>query len=177
MDKTFIKYNSFQELKSEIHWVSGPWPGKLALAARPRGGDWLEDEITRWQRADIQTVFSLLTPEEEADLDITQEARTAQAHGMTFLSFPIPDRHVPESISQLTTALAQLDAELTAGRNVVLHCRQGIGRTGLVAACLLISKGLDAETAIQRLSEARKAAVPETQEQRRWIDYYDARRI
>src|SRR5215831_14148883 len=134
-------------MKSEIHWVSGPWPGKLALAARPRGGDWLEDEISAWQRADIQTVFSLLTPDEEAELDLAQEARTAQAQGMTFVSFPIPDRSVPGS--QLTTALAQLDAELMAGRNVVLHCRQGIGRTGLVAACLLISKGLDAETAIQ----------------------------
>src|SRR5215475_2527113 len=113
MDRTIVKYNSFIEMKAEIHWVAGPWPGKLALSARPRGGEWLEDAITAWQqRGGIDTVFSLLTPEEEFELDIVQEARITQALGMTFLSFPISDRHVPESISQFATALARLDAEL-----------------------------------------------------------------
>lgn len=157
---------------TKLHWVDGIWPGKLALAARPRGGDWLEDEIISWQRAGVDTVCSLLTPEEEADLDMAQESSTAQAHGMRFLSFPIPDRQVPVSASRLATALVQLEAELAAGRNVVLHCRQGIGRTGLVAACLLLTKGIDPETAIKRLSQARGTAVPETPEQRRWIDHY-----
>jgi protein-tyrosine phosphatase len=88
------------------------------------------------------------------------------------LSFPFPDREVPVSESSLSDALAQLDRELAAGRNVVLHCRQGIGRTRLVAACPLITKGLDPETAVRRLSAARGAAVLETSEQRRWIDRY-----
>ena len=50
---------------TELYWVDGPWLGKLALAARPRGGDWLEDEMANWRRAGIDTVLSLLTPEEE----------------------------------------------------------------------------------------------------------------
>jgi protein-tyrosine phosphatase len=157
---------------TKLHWVEGPWPGKLALAARPRGGDWLEDEIAAWRREGIDAVFSLLTPEEETDLDIAKEASLARAHGMKFLSFPIPDRQVPESESRLAKALEQLEAELAAGRNVVLHCRQGIGRTGLVAACLLLTKGLDPDTAVKRLSAARGTAVPETPEQRKWIDRY-----
>jgi hypothetical protein len=40
---------------------------------------------------------------------------------MKFLSFAIPDRQVPESEAKLTEALEKLDAELVAGRNVVLH--------------------------------------------------------
>ncbi len=32
-------------LGTTLYWVRGPWPGKLALAARPRGGEWLDDEI------------------------------------------------------------------------------------------------------------------------------------
>ena len=157
---------------TKLHWVDGPWPGKLALAARPRGGDWLEDEITSWQRGGVNTVFSLLTDEEEHDLDIAREEAVVQAHGMNFLSFPIPDRQVPDSESNLAKALDLLNGELAAGKNVVLHCRQGIGRTGLVAACLLLTKGIDPETAIRRLSAARGASVPETPEQRRWIDHY-----
>src|SRR5205814_8025631 len=82
---------------TKLHWVSGPWPGRLAVASRPRGGDWLEDEIASWRQAGIDTVFSLLTPEEERDLDLADEGHQVRAHGMKFVSFPIPDRQVPSS--------------------------------------------------------------------------------
>ena len=157
---------------TELYWVDGPWPGKLALAARPRGGEWLRDELENWRRAGVHTVFSLLTPEEEQDLDLLHEDRETRAHDMTFRSFPIPDRQVPDSETKLAKVLAKVDKELASGRNVVLHCRQGIGRSGLVAACFLVTKGLDAGAAIKRLSAARGAPVPETAEQRRWIDHY-----
>jgi len=159
-------------MSTKLHWVDGPWPGKLALAARPRGGEWLEDEIASWRGSGVDTVFSLLTGEEEQDLDITSERAEAQAHGMNFLSFPIPDRQVPASEGRFADAIEQLDMELASGKNVVVHCRQGIGRTGLVAACLLLTKGVAPETAVRRLSAARGAAVPETAEQRSWIDHY-----
>ena len=54
-------------MSTELRWVEGPWKGKLAIAARPRGGDWLGDEIEAWRRLGIATVVSLLTPEEERD--------------------------------------------------------------------------------------------------------------
>ncbi len=157
---------------TKLHWVDGPWPGNLALAARPRGGDWIEDEIASWRREGVDTVFSLLTAEEEVDLELTEERAAARAHDMEFLSYPIPDRQVPDSEAGLAKGLARLEAELAMGRNVVLHCRQGIGRTGLVAACLFVAKGIDSQTAVSRLSAARGTAIPETSEQRQWIDHY-----
>ena len=159
---------------TELHWVNGPWPGKLAMASRPRGGDWLEDEMAAWHRAGIDTVLSLLTPDEEQDLDLKTEARETKAQGMKFASLPIPDREVPTSESEVSATLDRLDADLSAGKNVVLHCRQGVGRTGLVAACLLVSKGLTPEAAVKTLSAARGSQVPETTEQRLWIDHYAA---
>lgn len=93
---------------------------------------------------------------------------------MAFLSFPIPDRQVPHSRTELASVLERIDSELAVGKNVVVHCRQGIGRSGLVSACLLVSKGLSPERTVQRLSAARGSAVPETEEQRRWIDHYAA---
>jgi protein-tyrosine phosphatase len=119
-------------------------------------------------------VVSLLTADEEADLDLKMESTVAADWGMRFLSFPIVDRQVPESEGGLAAALARVDRELASGKNVVLHCRQGIGRTGLVAACLLLTKGLDPKAAVQRLSSARGLAVPETTEQREWIDRFAA---
>ena len=120
----------------------------------------------------MHTVFSLLTPEEERDLDLLHEERETKGHAMAFQCFPIPDRQVPDSETKLAKVLEKLDKELGSGKNVVLHRRQGIGRSGLVAACLLVTKGLETRSAIKRLSAARGAPVPETAEQRRWIDHY-----
>ena len=159
-------------MSTELHWVDGPWPGKLALASRPRGGDWLEDEMAAWRRSGIDTVLSLLTPDEEQDLDLEQEARDVKSRGMRFVTLPIPDRQVPSSESEVSAVLDRIDADLSAGKKVVVHCRQGVGRSGLVAACLLLAKGVSPETAIKTISAARGTPVPETAEQRRWIDHY-----
>ena len=157
---------------TELHWVPGPWPGKLALAARPRGGEWLEDEIAGWRSAGVDTVVSLLEQDEERDLDLSDEGKAVRAHSMRFKPLPIGDRQVPLSEIDFSRKIDELDRELAAGRNVVVHCRQGIGRTGLMAGCLLVVRGVEPESAVRRVSEARGAAVPETAEQRRWIDHY-----
>jgi protein-tyrosine phosphatase len=161
-------------MRTELHWVQGPWPGKLAVAARPRGDDWLGDEIEGWRKAGVDMVLSLLTAEEERDLGLRAEADQVQTRGMKFLSLPIPDRDTPASESELTSVLEQMDAALSAGKNVIVHCRQGIGRSGLVASCLLLSKGLSPKAAVERVVAARGASIPDTPEQRRWIDQYAA---
>ena len=61
-------------MATELHWITGPWPGKLALAARPRGGDWLEDEIAHWHHSGVDTVLSLLSPDEEPTHGLGDEA-------------------------------------------------------------------------------------------------------
>jgi protein-tyrosine phosphatase len=159
---------------TELHWLDGSWPGKLALAARPRGGDWIEDEVDKWKRAGVDVVLSLLTLEEEKDLDLRNEAAAVRGAGMEFTSFPIPDRQVPGSETKLAMVLETIGARLAAGKNVLVHCRQGIGRSGLVAACLLVTKGLSPGTAVEQVSAARGVRIPETTEQRDWIDHYAA---
>ena len=77
---------------TRLYWVDGPWPGKVALAARPRGGDWLEDEVAGWHREGIGAIVSLLKPEEGCELGLENEGREAQAQGLQFISLPIEDR-------------------------------------------------------------------------------------
>lgn len=161
-------------MASQLFWVDGPWLGKLAVAGRPRGGDWLADEITRWKNAGVDRVLSLLTPAEQHELDLEDESNKVQAHGMGFSSFPIEDRATPASRANFATTIEQFDAALAAGKNVLIHCRQGVGRSGLVAACLLVAKGLVPDQAVKRVSAARGLSIPETAEQRSWIDHYAA---
>jgi len=159
-------------MRSELYWVHGPWSGKLALSARPRGGDWLPDEIANWKQAGINAVVSLLTAEEERDLDLLKETGEARRAGLTFIPFPILDRDVPRSEATLNELLTKMHEQVSAGRNVLVHCRQGIGRTGLVVASLLIRSGMSPGAAVDAVSAARGVTVPETSEQRQWIERY-----
>lgn len=159
-------------MSTRFYWIDGPWAGKLALSARPRGGDWLKGEIDDWRRAGINSVLSLLTPQEELDLDLRDEVTETRKLGLEFTSFPIPDRQVPPSQAKLGEVLDKLNKTLSAGRNVLVHCRQGIGRAGLVGACLLIKNGMSPGAALDALSAARGVAIPETMEQRNWIERY-----
>ena len=159
-------------ISTNLYWIPGPWVGKLAIAARPRGGDWLGNEMRGWQEAGVSTVLSLLTEDEAADLDLVAESGAARSAGMTFRSLPIPDRQVPSSPSQVAPVLEELDADLSAGDNVVIHCRQGVGRSGMIAACLLVVRGTNPASAVATVGKARGTAVPETPEQRHWIDLF-----
>ena len=155
-------------MHTELYWIEGPWPGRLAISARPRGGDWIEDELKGWRRYGIDTVVSLLTPDEEESLDLQPEGQLCQDIGLSFRSFPIVDRSVPSQI-EAVSFIQQLDAELAQGKNLVVHCRQGIGRSGLIAAGLLVARGVSPEDAMERASAARHVPIPETLGQRLWI--------
>src|SRR5712692_5424259 len=112
-------------MRTELYWVEGSWPGRLAIMPRPRGGDWLEDEIRSWRRSGVDVVVSLLTPDEVADFDLTDEGALCQANDMQYVSFPINDRGVPASRESASVLVARLADFLKAGKNVAIHCRQG----------------------------------------------------
>jgi protein-tyrosine phosphatase len=159
---------------TELFQVEGPWPGQLAISPRPRGGDWLEEEIISWRRVGIDIIVSLLEPSEAADLNLGNEAMQSEATGIQFFSFPIVDRSIPASSSDIHGFLGKIDAKLNQGKNVAVHCRQGIGRAGLMAAALLIERGLSPEDAICRVSAGRRVPIPETEEQRLWLESFAA---
>jgi protein-tyrosine phosphatase len=161
-------------MPGEFYPVDGPWRGKLWIAARPRGDDWLYDEMRRWRGEGFDEVLSLLTPDEARDLGLENESAAAQDSGLTFLSLPIADRDIPSSETAFVHTMEALDSSLAEGRTVVVHCRQGIGRSGIAAACVLVLNGIGSENAIEQVSRARGLTVPETDAQREWIARYAA---
>jgi protein-tyrosine phosphatase len=156
-------------LKAQVYWIDGPWPGRVGILPRPRGGDWLDDELRSWKNAGLDVVVSLLMPDEALELDLEQEAQTCKNLGIEFLSFGIPDRGVPASRRETSELLKRIHRFLAAGLSVAVHCRQGIGRSGLMAGCLLILWGAKPSDAVTQISRQRGCEVPETAEQRTWL--------
>lgn len=156
-------------MRAEVYWVSGPWPGRLGIVPRPRGGDWLADEVHSWRDSGLDVVTSLLTPEEVPELGLQEEAERSRAEGLEFHAFPIPDRGVPSSRAEMARLVKDLETALRSGKNVAVHCRQGIGRSSLVVASLLASAGEDPDEAFRRIEKARGTSVPDTDEQRAWV--------
>ena len=149
--------------------IEGPWRGRLAIIARPRGGEWLEEELQALKEAHFDVVLSLLTSEEADELGLSKEAQLSAKHGLEFLSFPIPDLGVPAPPNAAREFLNELLNALRAGKQVAIHCRQGIGRSGLIATSLLVMEAIDPFTAFRKVSAARNLAVPETDQQRDWV--------
>jgi len=164
-------------MNPDLFWVPGPWRGKLAVTARPRGGDWLEDEASGWHRAGIDVVVSLLEEEEAADLDLAHERDVAESNGVHFVSFPIPDRGVPASTPDALTLFRDIAGALEEGKTVAVHCRQSIGRSGLIAAGFLLTSGIGVDKAIEVVSAARGQSIPETAAQLRWLRHLPSAKL
>ena len=156
-------------MRAMFYSVQNVPTGKISIMARPRGGDWLRDEVKALHEAGVDVLVSLLTPDEVRELDLGEEAECCYDQGIIYLSFPIPDRSVPPFSSLTFTFLEQLKVSLSEGKQIVFHCRQGLGRAALMAASVLVLIGFSAEQAFEQLTLARGYSVPETEEQRAWI--------
>ena len=65
-------------------------------------------------------------------------------------------------------------SHLRDDRSVAIHCRIGVGRSALVAACVLGALGQSLEAAWQSIQQARKTSVPDTPEQRSWVTSFSS---
>ena len=156
-------------MSKDVHWIEGPWKGRLAIVQRPRGGDWLEDEVRRWKQSGLQVVVSLLVPDEDVHFQLEREKAVCEANAMRFVSYPIADRGVPQSPDATVSLVQELERELEGGKSVGVHCRQSIGRSALIAACVMVAAGKEPDEAFEIISAARGLPVPETNEQREWV--------
>lgn len=154
---------------SEIYWIRDREPPQLAIVARPRGDDWLVDDIAGLKAGGIDVLISFLQRYEEEELGLRDEKRVAGEVGLEFISFPIPDREVPRDISRFRQFVAELADRVRAGKRIGAHCRGCIGRSTVLIASVMIALGSDAESALRQIERARGFNVPDTPEQREWI--------
>lgn len=153
-------------------WIPTDTPGRLAILARPRGGDWLRSDVAEWKRVGLHSVVSLLEADEEAELELEAEASECDRAGLQYIAAPVMDRGIPDDPVAFGELVADLAAKVVAGESVGIHCRIGVGRSPLLAIAVLKMLGLPTADAIRLASTARGRPVPETPEQLEWISRY-----
>jgi protein-tyrosine phosphatase len=156
-------------MRCDIYWIKKRSDIRVGVMPRPSGGDWLEEEIVSLREQGVHVLVSLLTADEVDELGLTEEPRLCEAVGIQFLSFPIPDRCVPSRKDSVSEFIRNLNHSHTAGKSIVFHCRAGIDRSAIMAACLLASDGMSVDDASQGIADARGCRVPDTLEQRSWV--------
>lgn len=135
----------------------------------------------------LETLRALIARNIDSFVDLTEEDELTHYHGkfieitdkkIFYSRFAIIDYSVPTN-EEMNAILAHINQSLTDNRNIYLHCRGGIGRTGTVVACWLKSQGMSGEEALKRLSElfshsnaAKFCRSPESDEQINFVINY-----
>jgi len=143
--------------KNDRFAIGGPWARDL---------DKDLDAILAWGAT---TIVTLLESHELAHLAIARLGVEVQRRGMEWLHLPVPDVSTPgpEFEDKWPAVSDHLRSRLDAGENILVHCRGGVGRSGMISARLLAESGVDAEEAIARVRAVRPGAI-ETWEQEQW---------
>ncbi|HWZ64824.1 MAG TPA: ADP-ribosylglycohydrolase family protein [Steroidobacteraceae bacterium] len=162
---------------ANCYWVL---PGRLLAGEYPAG---LTREATRerLQRLAAAGIGCCVDLTVAGELPPYQECLPA---GCEHRRFPITDHGVPAERGEMAQALEFLHQALSSDRAVYLHCRAGIGRTGMVAGCLLAERGFSGEAALVELNRlwqqsgraAHWPSVPETPAQVAYVREWQAAR-
>jgi hypothetical protein len=64
-------------VRPSLYTIARVGTGRLSTMAKPRGGDWLDDEMRALAGAGVTALVSLLTEEEARELDLVREAEAA----------------------------------------------------------------------------------------------------
>jgi ADP-ribosyl-[dinitrogen reductase] hydrolase len=154
-----------------------PARGRLGLTHAP-GRRHPESHAPEWNR-DLETdllhlrahhggdlLVSLMEPAEMEAMGIAELPARARAMGWEWRGFPIRDMDVPSDRAAFRELLSELRAALDAGRCVILHCLGGLGRSGTVAAALLVELGTTPDRAIEAVRRARPGAIQTVEQEK-----------
>lgn len=157
--------------EAKVYWVEAAIPGRLAVVARPRS----VSHFAELKAQGIDVIVSMLEPGEAEEVGLSDEAYHCERAGIDFLSVPITDHGIPESVELIDSAVMEIAAQLALGRGVGAHCYAGLGRSPLMVASVLIRHGMSDSRAIDLVSAARGFDVPEMDSQHTWLFEYALR--
>ncbi len=151
-------------MQAEIYWTSE----KIATMPKPNGGGLLENEIISLKNAGVDVLVSMLEDHEIERFELELEKEICRKNHITYLNFPILDRNLPDSFEDVYKFVQKLSKYYEVNKKIAFHCFAGIGRSSLIACCLLVLQGMEVDDIFLQISRARGFSVPDTQDQLEW---------
>lgn len=142
-------------------------PGKLALCPLPGRDGALDADLARIAGFAPALVVSTTEEAERATLGAAALPDRLGALGIGWVPFPVADFGTPPEGADWPAIATRAHAVLEAGGRVLVHCRGGLGRSGMAVLRLLVERGEDPDAALARLRAVRPGAV-ETEAQLAW---------
>jgi predicted protein tyrosine phosphatase len=87
------------------------------------------------------------------------DERAYRAHGIEFLHLPTVDCCAVAQ-PMLDDGVAWVEPRLARGERVLVHCEHGVGRSALVALCVLVARGAAPLEALEMAKTARPRVSP-----------------
>jgi protein-tyrosine phosphatase/nicotinamidase-related amidase len=161
------------ELDLRVDWVDSDLigAGRLGITVCPgrrdRGRD-LGADLARLRSQGATRLLCLLTDSELNWAGVPDLGPRARAAGLAYHRLPIADGGTPDIADAIE--LVRWCAEATErGEAVVVTCMGGLGRSGTVAACFLVTAGMSADAAIAAVRTARGPRALETVAQEEFV--------
>lgn len=119
------------------------------------------DRVQSWGAA---AVLTLMSKDELSAFKVAQLGDEVENRGMLWFQLPVANHHLPDADFECRWVYAgvRLRGLLRAGKKVLVHCGSGLGRTGVIAARLLVELGDSHEQAIVKVREARPGTLQES---------------
>lgn len=157
-------------MKPSMYLVASSLPGSLFMMPKP-SGEWLAEDMKHYRAMGVDTIVSLLEPDEVIELSLQQESDISALNQIEFFHLAVRDRGLP-CLASFEDLVRKVVKKLQDGRTVAVHCRAGIGRSGIVVCGALLNFGHTVPAAIELTSAARGVPVPDTNEQREFIEQF-----
>ena len=132
------------------------------------------DELKFFHQLNCSAIVSLVEDSEfEKMYDKKLFVHQIYNNNLNWFHLPIMDLKAPDHkfIDKWQTTNTLLKNDLIDGKNIVIHCMGGKGRSGTIAAILLIEFGNNNKDVIEIVRKKRKGAI-ETKEQEDFILSY-----
>jgi protein-tyrosine phosphatase len=123
--------------------------------------DDLKSSVATLKNAGTNAVISVLSNTELGMLGVTELGDEIQQQGMAWYQLPIEDDCAPQTpfFDAFEVVKEELQARLQVGETIAIHCRGGSGRTGLMAAILLLEADESWETIKTQIQSIRPKAL------------------
>lgn len=139
----------------------------LCPGRRDRGRD-LRADLATLHTDNADTLLCLATDSELRWAGVLDLGPRAQAAGFNYRRLSIPDQGAPE-LSDAIELVRWCRRAMERGESVVLICMGGLGRSGTIAACVLVGAGLLPDAAIAAVRAARGPRALETMVQENFV--------